>query len=284
MSTTDVEVENKPVRSLIPARMHDMPWTKFHWMVIFGLGTAWILDGLEVQIVAAGGFEKALGMSTAEVGLAGSVYLIGEVVGALWFGRLTDTLGRKKLFTLTLALYLIASGLAAFSPNMWVFLALRFVAGMGIGGEYSAVNSAVDELIPGRFRGRVDLAINGTYWFGAGLGAFASLFFLDPDRFGDNVGWRLAFLLGPVLGLAIIYLRRHIPESPRWMVTHGRGEEAERIVAGIEDEVRAAGKALPNSTRSATACGSSRARVSRPASSRTSSSRCTRRGRFSARP
>ena len=175
MSATEVDQE-KPVRSLIPARMHDMPWTKFHWMVIVGLGTAWILDGLEVQIVAAGGFEKTLDMSATQVGLAGSVYLVGQVVGALWFGRLTDTLGRKKLFTMTLALYLVASGLAAFSPNMLVFLALRFVAGMGIGGEYSAVNSAVDELIPGRFRGRVDLAINGTYWFGAGIGAFASLF------------------------------------------------------------------------------------------------------------
>lgn len=245
MSTIDEVTEDKPVRSLIPARMHHMPWSRFHWMVIFGLGTAWILDGIEVQIVAAGGFEKTLSMSTTEVGLAGTVYLLGEVLGALLFGRLTDTLGRKKLFTLTLALYLVASGLAAFSPNMAVFLVLRFVAGMGIGGEYSAVNSAVDELIPGRFRGRVDLAINGTYWLGAGVGAFASLFLLDTDRFGENVGWRLAFLIGPILGLAIIYLRRHIPESPRWMVTHGRGEAAEKIVAGIEEEVRQQDKDLP---------------------------------------
>ena len=244
MSTADV-AEDKPVRSLIPARMHDMPWSKFHWMVIFGLGTAWILDGIEIQIVAAGGFEKSLSMSTAEVGLAGSVYLVGEVMGALFFGRLTDTLGRKKLFTMTLVLYLVASGLAAFSPNMWVFLVLRFVAGMGIGGEYSAVNSAIDELIPGRFRGRVDLAINGTYWFGAGIGAFATLFLLDTDRFGENVGWRIAFLIGPILGLAIIYLRRHIPESPRWMITHGHHDDAERIVSNIEKEVVEAGKKLP---------------------------------------
>jgi MFS family permease len=251
--STDV-AEDKPVRSLIPARMHDMPWSRFHWMVIFGLGTAWILDGLEIQIVAAGGFEKSLSMSTAEVGLAGSVYLVGEVVGALFFGRLTDTLGRKKLFTMTLVLYLVASGLAAFSPNMWVFLVLRFIAGMGIGGEYSAVNSAIDELIPGRFRGRVDLAINGTYWFGAGIGAFATLFLLDTDRFGENVGWRIAFLIGPILGLAIIYLRRHIPESPRWMITHGHHEEAERVVSNIEKEVEAAGKTLPkiNEERDAT--------------------------------
>jgi MFS family permease len=247
MSTAEAEAvaDNKPVRSLIPARMHDMPWGRFHWMVIFGLGTAWILDGLEIQIVAAGGFEKSLDMTAANVGLAGSIYLLGEVVGALVFGRLTDSLGRKKLFTMTLVLYLVASGLAAFSFNMWMFLILRFVAGMGIGGEYSAVNSAIDELIPGRFRGRVDLAINGTYWLGAGIGAFASLFLLDTERFGENVGWRLAFLIGPILGLGIIFLRRHIPESPRWMVTHGHHEEAERVVSRVEQEVQAAGKKLP---------------------------------------
>jgi MFS family permease len=248
MSTAEAKAvaEDKPVRSLIPARMHDMPWARFHWMVIFGLGTAWILDGLEIQIVAAGGFQESLDMTAANVGMAGSIYLLGEVVGALLFGRLTDTLGRKKLFTMTLALYLVASGLAAFSPNMGVFLVLRFVAGMGIGGEYSAVNSAIDELIPGRFRGRVDLAINGTYWFGAAIGAFASLYLLDTERFDENVGWRIAFLIGPILGLAIIYLRRHIPESPRWMVTHGQHEEAERIVSKVEQEVQAAGKKLPD--------------------------------------
>lgn len=244
--TTDTSVQEKPVRSLIPARMHDMPWSRFHWMVIFGLGTAWILDGLEIQIVAAGGFEKSLDMTAADVGLAGTVYLVGEVVGALFFGRMTDTLGRKKLFTMTLAVYLVASGLAAFSPNMWVFLVLRFIAGTGIGGEYSAVNSAIDELIPGKYRGRVDLAINGTYWFGAGVGAFASYWLLDPSIVGEGIGWRIAFLLGPVLGLGIIYLRRHIPESPRWMVTHGRFEHAEEVVSGIEDEVRAEGKELPD--------------------------------------
>ncbi len=240
-----MQQQEKPVRSLIPARMNTMPWSRFHWMVIFGLGTAWVLDGLEVQIVAAGGFEKSLGMSTTDVGLAGTVYLLGEVVGALLFGRLTDTLGRKKLFVMTLALYLVASGLAAFSPNVTVFLVLRFIAGMGIGGEYSAVGAAVDELIPGRFRGRVDLAINGTYWLGAGIGAFASLFLLNPEIVGENIGWRIAFLVGPVLGLGIIYLRRHIPESPRWMLTHGQGEEAERVVSSVEETVRAEGKELP---------------------------------------
>ncbi len=239
-------VQEAPIKSMIPARMHDMPWSRFHWMVIFGLGTAWILDGLEVQIVAAGGFEKTLDMSAADVGLAGSVYLLGEVAGALLFGRLTDTLGRKKMFTLTLVVYLVGAALAGLAPNMWVFLVFRFISGMGIGGEYSAVNSAIDELIPGKHRGRVDLAINGTYWFGAALGAVASSILLDTDRFGQDIGWRIAFFIGPVLGLGIIYLRRHIPESPRWMVTHGRAEEAEEIVSWIEDEVEDSGQELPH--------------------------------------
>ena len=238
--------QDRPTRSLIPARMHDMPWSKFHWMVIFGLGTAGILDGLEVQIVAAGGFEKSLSMSAAQVGLAGTIYLLGEVAGALLFGRLTDSLGRKKMFTLTLVVYLVGAGLAGLAPNMWIFLVCRFISGMGIGGEYSAVNSAIDELIPGKQRGRVDLAINGTYWFGAALGAAASSFLLDTARFGENVGWRIAFFIGPVLGLGIIFLRRHIPESPRWMLTHGHAEEAERVVSGIERDIEASGQQLPH--------------------------------------
>lgn len=238
--------ENKPIKSLIPARMHDMPWSKFHWMVIFGLGTAWILDGLEIQVVANGGFDKSLGMSSAQVGLTATIYLIGEVVGALFFGRLTDTHGRKKMFVATLAVYLIGSALAAFSPNMWFFFLFRFIAGLGIGGEYSAINSAIDELMPGKYRGRVDLAINGTYWAGAMIGALVSNFMLADGRFDENIGWRLAFLVGPILGLVIIYMRRHIPESPRWLVTHDRHEEAEGIVSGIEDEVRAQGKQLPH--------------------------------------
>lgn len=242
---SETAAAEKPIRTTIPARMHDMPWSRFHWMVIFGLGTAWILDGLEVQIVAAGGFEKSLNMSTFDVTLAGTVYLLGEVAGALFFGRLTDTWGRKKMFTLTLMLYLVGAAVAAFSPNMWFFLVCRFVSGMGIGGEYSAVNSAIDELIPGKFRGRVDLAINGTYWFGAAIGAFASAILLNTENFDENLGWRMAFMVGPILGLVIIYLRRHIPESPRWMVRHGRAEEAEKIVDGIEETVRKAGKTPP---------------------------------------
>lgn len=244
MSSSAID-EEKPIRSLIPVRMDKMPWSRFHWMVIFGLGTAWILDGLEVQIVASAGYAKSLDMSSTDVGFTATIYLLGEVAGALLFGRLTDRWGRKKLFVITLAVYLIGSGIAGFAPNMeflWVF---RFVAGMGIGGEYSAINSAIDELMPGKYRGRVDLAINGTYWAGAMLGALGSAVLLDTDRFDQNLGWRIAFFIGPILGLIIIYLRRHIPESPRWMVTHGQAAEAEKIVDDIEERVRTEGKELP---------------------------------------
>jgi MFS family permease len=177
-------------------------------------------------------------MSAAEVGLLGTVYLFGQIAGALIFGRLSDKLGRKKLFILTLAIYLIASGIAGLSPNMWFLLVFRFFAGMGIGGEYAAINSAIDELIPSKYRGRVDIAINGTYWGGAALGSAANLFLLNPDIFTENIGWRIGFFIGPVLGLAIIYLRRHIPESPRWLMTHGREQEAESTVDDIEKTVR----------------------------------------------
>jgi MFS family permease len=238
--------EEKPIRSLIPVRMDRMPWSRFHWLVIVGLGTAWILDGLEIQLVASAGYAKSLGMSSAQVGLTSTIYLLGQVTGALLFGRLTDKLGRKKLFVITLAVYLIGSAIAGLSPTVWFLWVFRFIAGMGIGGEYSAINSAIDELMPGKYRGRVDLAINGTYWAGAMLGALGSYWLLDTNRFAENVGWRIAFFIGPVLGLAIIYLRRHIPESPRWMVTHGQGEAAEKIVEGIERDVQAQGKKLPD--------------------------------------
>src|SRR3954452_10625754 len=236
------------VRSLVPARMDRLPWTRFHWMIVVGLGSAWILDGLEIQIVSAIGStlqEKGtLALSSGQVGLLGSVYLFGEVVGALVFGRLTDRLGRKRLFILTLALYLVASGIAAFSFSLWFLLLFRFAAGLGIGGEYTAINSEIDELIPSHYRGRVDIAINGTYWAGAMIGAAASIFLLNPDLFPINVGWRIGLLIGPVLGLGIIYLRRNIPESQRWLMTHGREEEAERTVDEIEERVKAEGVTL----------------------------------------
>ena len=189
-------------------------------MVIVGLGISWVLDGLEIQIVSNAGFAKEFSMNAGQVGWVGTIYLVGEVVGALVFGRLSDKLGRRKLFILTLLIYLVGSGIAGLSPAIWFLFVFRFVAGLGIGGEYAAINSAIDELIPSKYRGHVDIAINGTYWGGAALGAAANLYFLS-DNFGQNVGWRLAFFIGPVLGIIIIFLRRHIPESPRWLMTHG---------------------------------------------------------------
>lgn len=236
-TTTSGTDQPKTIRSLIPARMDRLPWTRFHWMIVIGLGFSWILDGLEVQIIALGGYEESLDMSPAEFGFAGTIYLVGQVVGALFFGRLADSLGRKKLFILTLAIYLIASAVAGLSPNAEFFFVFRFFAGMGIGGEYAAINSAIDELIPAKYRGRVDIAINGTYWAGAAMGSFAGVFLLNPDVIDQNIGWRIAFFIGPLLGLALIVLRRHIPESPRWLITHGHEEAAEKTVSEIEHHV-----------------------------------------------
>jgi MFS family permease len=224
-------------------------------MIVVGLGVSWILDGLEIQIVSQNGFSKQFEMQSWEVGATGTVYLIGQVLGALVFGRLADRLGRRKLFILTLAIYLAGSALAGLVPGpdvvghwgsiilLWV---CRFIAGAGIGGEYSAINSAIDELIPSHYRGHVDIAINGTYWGGAMIGAAANYFFLNTDLLGkafvEDWSWRLAFFIGPVLGLIIIYLRRHIPESPRWQMTHGFEKEADKTVDAIEADLRAQGK------------------------------------------
>ncbi|TML22769.1 MAG: MFS transporter [Actinobacteria bacterium] len=225
-------------KTLVPARLDRLPWTRFHWRVILGLGAAWILDGLEIQIVATVGTvlqdNRTLHLTAADVGLLGSVYLLGEVVGALFFGWLTDRLGRRRLFLVTLITYLLASGIAGFSPNLWFLVIFRFIAGTGIGGEYTAINSAIDELIPARYRGRTDIAVNGTYWAGAMIGAAASIFLLNPNLLPINIGWRIGFFIGPVLGLIAIYLRYVLPESPRWLMTHGRNDEAEKIVDEIE--------------------------------------------------
>ena len=247
MSVTTGKTNNpdRVVRSLVPARMDRLPWAKFHWMVVFGLGISWVLDGLEIQIIASNGFQEDLGMSSAQVGLAGTIYLVGQVIGSLIFGRMSDALGRRKLFILTLFIYLIGSGIAGLSPNMEFLFVFRFIAGLGIGGEYAAINSAIDELIPSHYRGRIDIAINGTYWGGAALGSAANLFLLNPDLFAENIGWRLGFFIGPILGILIIFLRRHIPESPRWLMTHGREEEAEKTVDEIEKQVeQSTGKKL----------------------------------------
>ena len=235
----------RPVWSLIPARMDRLPWARFHWLVVLGLGVSWILDGIEIQLVSASGFKDSLGMSSEDVGFTGTVYLIGQVVGALVFGRLTDRWGRKKLFILTLAIYLAGSGMAGFATAPWFLYLWRFVAGLGIGGEYTAINSAIDEMIPSRYRGRVDIAVNGTSWAGAMVGALGSFVLLNHGVLPENIGWRIAFFIGPVLGLVIVFLRRHIPESPRWMLVHGQAAAAERVVDEIETGVRAGGTALP---------------------------------------
>lgn len=227
-----------PIRTIVPARLDRLPWTRFHWLVVIGLGVSWILDGLEIQIVSSVSpvlqQHATLGLSTAQAGFIGTVYLLGEVVGALVFGRITDRVGRRRMFMWTLGLYMVASGIAGFSPTLWFLLIFRFLAGAGIGGEYSAINSAIDELIPSYYRGRVDIAINGTYWAGAMIGAAVSVPLLNPAWFPVDLGWRVGFFLGPVLGLVILALRRHIPESPRWLITHGRAREAEEIVEQIE--------------------------------------------------
>ncbi|MQY23876.1 MFS transporter [Nocardia macrotermitis] len=237
------------IRSLVPARMDRLPWARFHWLIVVGLGVSWILDGLEIQIVSSMGSllqnQHTLHLTAGQVGAMGSWYLAGQVVGALFFGRITDKLGRKKLFILTLAIYLIGSGLAGFSWDAWSLFLFRFIAGTGIGGEYTAINSAIDEIMPSRYRGRVDIAINGTYWGGAALGAAASLLLYNEHYVPVEWGWRIGFFIGPVLGLIIIFLRRQIPESPRWLLTHGRAAEAERTVTEIEEHVRSRGVELP---------------------------------------
>ena len=231
----------KRISTNIPYRLDRLPWAKWHWMVVIGLGITWILDGLEVTIVGTIGptltSSHGLGLSAVEATAAGTTYLIGACLGALVFGYLTDKLGRRKLFLITLTWYLVATVLTAFSWNFWSFAAFRLLAGAGIGGEYSAVNSAIDELIPSRRRGVADIAINGSWWLGTLLGSIASIPLLDGRFISPSLGWRLAFGLGALLAVAVLLIRRGIPESPRWLLLHGRHEEAETIVAQIEREV-----------------------------------------------
>jgi MFS family permease len=244
-------VETGRITTDIPARLDRLPWARWHWLVVIGLGTVWILDGLEVTIVgsmsAALQEEKTgLGLSSFDVGVAGAIYVAGACLGALFFGQLTDRLGRKKLFLITLAVYTVATVLTAFSMNpMWYF-ACRFLTGAGIGGEYAAINSAIDELIPAKYRGRVDVAINGSFWVGAAGGSLLTIPLLDPTMVNPEWGWRAAFALGAILAVGILIVRRNVPESPRWLFIHGREDESERIVSGIEKTVREeTGKELP---------------------------------------
>ncbi|WP_462166906.1 MFS transporter, partial [Frankia sp. AiPs1] len=246
------------VRTAIPARLDRLPWARFHWMIIVGLGTVWILDGLEVTMVGAVGSRmtedgSGISLGAGDIGTAAAIYVLGACLGALFFGQLTDRFGRKKLFILTLGIYITATTLTAFSWAPWFFFLTRFFTGAGIGGEYAAINSAVDELIPARVRGRVDLLINGSYWAGSAAGSGLTVFFLSERIFPTDIGWRLSFGLGALLGLVILIVRRHVPESPRWLFIHGRADEAERIVGGIEKAVEAdAGRELPAPTSSIT--------------------------------
>jgi MFS family permease len=242
------------LETTIPARLDRLPWSAWHWRVVIALGVSWLLDGLEVTVVGSLGpaLERpdTLGLTAGEIGWAASAYIGGAVVGALFFGRLADSLGRKRMFLVTLAVYLVATVCTAFSFGLWSFAFCRFFTGFGIGGEYAAINSAIDELIPARVRGTVDLAINGSFWVGAAMGAGLTIVLLEPSLVGARVGWRLAFLLGGVLGVAILLVRRHVPESPRWLIRHGRAEEAERVVTEIERQVAAQhGRLAPVSER-----------------------------------
>jgi MFS family permease len=241
------------VTTTIPARLDALPWSRWHWRVVIALGITWLLDGLEVTVVGSLGAalqrSDTLGLSAREVGWAGSAYVGGAVLGALFFGRLTDRLGRRRLFLITLGVYLVGTVATALAFDFASFACLRLVTGFGIGGEYAAINSAIDELIPARVRGTVDLAINGTFWIGAALGAGLSIVLLDPRIFAPGLGWRLAFALGAVLGLAMLLVRRHVPESPRWLIVHGRHAQAEAEVERIEAEVAAEQRPTPFALR-----------------------------------
>ncbi len=240
------------IRSLIPARLDRLGWSRFHTRMVVALGVAWVLDGLEITIASnAEGLisqKQALNLSSSEVAFAvGTVYLLGEVVGALFFGRMSDKFGRRNLFMITLGVYLFGGFMTALTfghSPVWVYWvwASRFIAGMGIGGEYAAINSAIDELIPAKYRGRVDIAVNGTYWGGALIATVLTI--LVVNHLPVSYSWRVAFLFGPVLGFVILFVRKNLPESPRWLLMHGREEEAERAVAEIEQLTKDTGGAL----------------------------------------
>src|SRR3954469_25943949 len=235
--------EKNTIETSVPARLDRLPWSRWPWTIVLGLGTVWILDGLEVTIVgniAPRLAEKGSGISiTASQisGLGAALYVAGACTGALLFGYMTDRFGRKKLFMITLLVYLLATAMTALSGSALMFFVFRFITGLGIGGEYAAINSAIDELIPSKHRGRVDLMINGTFWIGAALGALVSIVVLNENFLPGNVGWRVAFGLGVVFGLVILLVRRNVPESPRWLFIHGKDQEAEKLVTDVEHQV-----------------------------------------------
>jgi MFS family permease len=245
--TAELGGTGRVVETLIPRRLDRLPWSRWHWRVVIGLGITWILDGFEVTLVGALASvltkKDTLNLSTQQASSAGTWYLLGAVGGALLFGYLTDRFGRKRLFMVTLGIYLIFTVASALAWNFWSFAIFRILAGSGIGGEYSAINSAIDELIPARVRGRVDLAVNGSWWIGTAGAAFLSYEFLTNIR--ETISWRLGFGIGAIIALGILAVRKSIPESPRWLLTHGRADEAERVVDQIEAEVRKDHPVLP---------------------------------------
>src|SRR5215472_14311995 len=251
MATTPITTQSPYIRSLIPARIDRLPWSKFHTRLVMALGVAWVLDGLEITIAANVGpdltLSNTLNMNAGSVSDIAWWYLIGEIIGALFFGRLSDKLGRRNLFMITLGVYLVGSGLTALTPRgayWFIFLYFtRIIAGAGIGGEYAAINSAIDEMIPAKFRGRVDLAVNGTYWAGAIIGTVVTLVLLN--NLTPDTSWRLAYAVGPALALVILLVRRNLPESPRWQIMHGREQAAEASISEIEGDVAATAGDLP---------------------------------------
>jgi MFS family permease len=238
------DVQLRAISTDIPSRLDRLPWARWHWLILIGLGSVWILDGLEVTIVGAIGSrltERGSGISLTEsqVGAAATFYVVGACLGAATLGYLADRFGRRRLFLVTLAVYLVATVATAFASNALWFWICRFFTGAGIGGEYSAVNSAVDELIPARLRGTVDLVVNGSFWLGTAVGAALSIPMLDTSLLPASVGWRILFGIGALLGIGILFVRRMVPESPRWLFIHGREREAEDVVGDIEGQVAA---------------------------------------------
>ncbi len=240
------EGEERTVETMVPARLDRLPFSRWHIRIVIALGTSWLLDGLQVTLAGslAGILEnkKGLGLTAPQVTAGATTYLLGAVLGALFFGYLTDRLGRRKLFLVTLATYSTATLLTAISWNFWSFALFRALTGFGIGGEYAAINSAVDELIPGKVRGTIDLVVNATFWLGAVFGSVASFWLLNTHAIGTNIGWRIAFSTAAVLGGAVLILRLKVPESPRWLMLRGHEEKAEEIASAIEEDVRKTGK------------------------------------------
>lgn len=242
----------EPIQTDIHVRLDRLPWGRFHWLVVAALGITWILDGLEVTLTGAVSpaiqASPVLQMSESQIGAAASAYLFGAVLGAGFFGRLADAAGRKRLFFVTLAVYLLATAATALSQNFYQFVLFRFLTGAGIGGEYVAINSAIQELVPARYRGRTDLAINGSFWVGAALGSFGAAVLLEPGRLPPDMGWRFAFGIGAVLGAGILFLRSWLPESPRWLMIRGRIKEADEVVTAIEKRMRVPGGPVTDTT------------------------------------